>query len=121
MTALIYDDIDIRMYLAFSTQAALDDMLEKSNLPDDEKEAIKGCVSKAHFTLEPHLLLATHRKPGKDLPPVAYLCASAIYEMYPYEMHFNIRKAGEIDLSTGLHDFGYDLVAYEGRLQAFKA
>lgn len=120
MTALIYDEIDIRMYLAFATQAALDAMLENSNLPDDEKEAIRGSISKAQFNQKPHLMLVTLRKPGKDLSPIAYQYASAIYEMYPYEGHFNIRKDGGIDLSTGLHDFGYDLPVYEGRLQAFK-
>jgi hypothetical protein len=120
MTQTAYDDIKIRMYIAFATEEALNQMLEKSELEGAEKEQIRESVSLTTFGNKHLMFIVTNRKPGKDLPRIAYEFATAIYEHYPYEGHFNVRKDGGIDLSDGLHNFGFDMQTYEGPLQAFK-
>lgn len=114
-----YKDIHIALYLIFSRPESLEVALAESNLPEDEKENIRKRLTVCMLGGEEYYVLVTHRSPGTSLPTTYQQNARSIYENYPSEKHFNIRKNSLCnDLSESLSNIRWGLPVFVGRLCA---
>ena len=115
-----YNEIQIRLFMFFSKPEHLEAALDSSNLPDEEKAAIRKCLTRCTVNGTEYHVLFTGRKPGRYVPNGFAQHARAIYENYPNETHYNVRKnSTSQDMSAALDDFGWDLPVYNERLFAF--
>lgn len=114
-----YMDIHVSLYLIFSRPESLEVALAESNLPEDEKENIRKRLTMCMLGGDEYYVLATMRYPGTSLPTAYRQNARAVYEGYPSEKHFNIRKDSlGVDLSNSLNNIRWGLPVFVGRLHA---